>query len=302
MNVAFFNIPHHNVAFSDKKGDLSIVPAERFFYSDFKKHLTFDRHIGFFHIRSTLIFPGSEQRNMKQYVETLGNMISDQVPDHPDFARFLLNSAYSWVHLSPGKRHGNSVQNAYGMLNRALAGTIVDSFRHPERSVMVNLFMPCEILHAMKLTPMFPEGISAYLACTNCQNVFAQESEAGDVPESFCSYHKTMIGLAESGVMPAPLMIANTTLACDANQLSFSRLSDSYRIPHTVIDVPYISNPESIHYVADQLRGLTARLEDLSHRKLNEEQLKEAVARSAATLSQYQKFLAVRGPAPCLPP
>ena len=33
-----------------------------------------------------------------------------------------------------------------------IAGTIVDSFRHPENAVMVNIFMPCEILHAMELT------------------------------------------------------------------------------------------------------------------------------------------------------
>ena len=82
---------------------------------------------------------------------------------------------------------------------------------------MVNIFMPCEILHAMNLQPMFPEGISAFLASTNCQNIFAETAEAHDVPESFCSYHKTMLGLAETSVMPKPLMIANTTLACDAN-------------------------------------------------------------------------------------
>ena len=37
---------------------------------------------------------------------------------------------------------------------------------------MVNIFMPCELMHAMGLTPMFPEGLSVYVACTACQHVF----------------------------------------------------------------------------------------------------------------------------------
>ena len=58
------------------------------------------------------------------------------------------------------------------------------------------------------------------------------------IPESFCSYHKTMLGMAETGVLPKPLMIAGTTLACDANQLSFRRLAALYPAPLTIIDVP----------------------------------------------------------------
>ncbi|MFR5788137.1 MAG: hypothetical protein ACLUHE_14210 [Christensenellales bacterium] len=68
-------------------------------------------------------------------------------------------------------------------------------------------------------------GLSVYVACTACQHVFAERAETSGIPESFCSYHKTMIGMAESGVLPKPLLIAGTTLACDANQLSFRRLA-----------------------------------------------------------------------------
>ena len=53
--------------------------------------------------------------------------------------------------------------------------------------------------------------------------------EAG-IPETFCSYHKTMLGAALTGVMPAPLLIANTPLACDANQLSFRQLAGHYQV------------------------------------------------------------------------
>lgn len=232
---------------------------------------------------------------MKKYIETLGNIIEGQVPEHPDRARALLATAYSWIRFSAKHSKYDDVRSAYNRLNGSLAGTIVDSFRQPQDAVMVNLFMPCEMLHALGLQPMFPEGISAYLACTGCQKIFAEQAEAGDVPDSFCSYHKIMIGLAETEVMPKPLMIANTTLACDANQLSFRRLADYYQIPHTVIDVPYEISGNSVQYVADQLRQLGSQLEDYSHRTLDLEILKERIACSKRTLEYYRAFFPRRG-------
>ena len=35
-------------------------------------------------------------------------------------------------------------------------------------------------------------GLSVYAACTACQHVFAERAEVSGIPESFCSYHKTM--------------------------------------------------------------------------------------------------------------
>ena len=121
---------------------------------------------------------------------------------------------------------------------------------------------------------MFPEGISAYVANTACDEVFVETSESHDIAETFCSYHKLMIGVAETGIMPRPLMIANTTLACDANQLSFPRLAKFYDVPHYVIDVPTTADEDAVVYVADQLRELTALLEDVTHRSLDPEALR----------------------------
>ncbi|WP_298021526.1 2-hydroxyacyl-CoA dehydratase subunit D [uncultured Dysosmobacter sp.] len=232
---------------------------------------------------------------MKRYIETLGGIIEKQTAASPEHTRELLEAAYSWVRFSGKHSHGKDVRSAYKYINGAVAGTIVDSFRHPKESVMVNIFFPCELLHAMKIQPMFPEGISAYVACTACQRVFAEAAEAADVPESFCSYHKTMLGVAEAGVMPAPLMIANTTLACDANQLSFRRLAEFYQVPHTVIDIPHANDEEAVHYVADQLRALTPQLEELCRRRLDPQVLRETVACSKRTIEFCREYLKKRG-------
>ena len=228
-------------------------------------------------------------------VEKLGQVIQKQTTTSPDTARALLMAAYSWVNLAGRFPRRTSVRAATERVNGGIAGTIVDSFRHPENAVMVNIFMPCEIIHAMGLVPMFPEGLSAYIANTACEEVFVETSEAHDIAETFCSYHKLMMGVAETGVMPKPLMIANTTLICDANQLSFPRLAKYYDVPHYVIDVPCIQDEDAVAYVTDQLYEMTALFEDLSHRKLDAGALRETMVRSRKTIETYQRTLALRG-------
>ena len=232
---------------------------------------------------------------MNKYIETLGGMIEKRAVTAPRHARGLLEAAYSWVRFSGSRSRDRGVQGACSHMNGAVAGTIVDSFRRPENAVMVNIFFPCELLHAMEIQPMFPEGISVYAACTACQGAFSEYAEAGGVPETFCSYHKVMLGMAETGVIPRPLMIANTTLACDANQLSFRRLAEFYDTPHLVIDVPHAVDEEAVGYVAQQLRALTPQLEELCHKKLDEQALKSTVARSQRTLELWRDFLKRRG-------
>ena len=188
---------------------------------------------------------------MQSYIETLGRMISAQVAPHPRRARRMLTAAYSWVRFSGKCQRLTDAKSAYARMNGAVARSLVRGLRHPERAVCVNIFMPCEMLHAMGLTPMFPEGLSVYVACTACQHVFAERAEVSGIPESFCSYHKTMLGMAETGVLPKPLMIAGTTLACDANQLSFRRLAALYPAPLTIIDVPGRADDDAVAYVAD---------------------------------------------------
>lgn len=232
---------------------------------------------------------------MKPYVEALGKLVESKAEASPESARKLLAAAYSWVRFSGKYNLHQDVRAAYDHLNSAVAGTMVDSLVHPQETVMVNIFFPCEMLHAMDIQPMFPEGMSAYVACTACQRVFAEKAEANNVPESLCSYHKTMLGIAESGVLPKPLMVANTTLACDANQLSFRRLAEFYGVPHAVVDVPGRETEESVAYVAKQLQDMTALLEDLCHRKLDGEALKARLASSKRSIGLYRDYLKKRG-------
>lgn len=128
-----------------------------------------------------------------------GRLIASQVAPHPRRRRRMLSGGYSWVSLCRKRKKLTDAKSAYARMNGRVADTLIRGMNQPQQAVMVNIFMPCELMHAMGLTPMFPEGLSVYVACTACQHVFAERAETSGIPESFCSYHKTMIGMAESG-------------------------------------------------------------------------------------------------------
>ncbi|NLA77261.1 MAG: 2-hydroxyacyl-CoA dehydratase, partial [Clostridiales bacterium] len=179
-------------------------------------------------------------------------------------------------------------------MNRIAADATVNPLRHPENAMLTNIFMPCEIFQAMGLYIMFPEAIACCLAFISGGKAFIEAAEANGVPSTLCSYHKCLIGLAETNVMPKPLFIANTTLACDANQVSFRRLEEYYSINRMVIDVPFDNNEENLEYVVRQLKSMAQFAQENSGKKLLPEKLDEAVARSKRTIENYKEYLELR--------
>ena len=221
----------------------------------------------------------------------VGRLVSSRLDAKPRTARGLLEAAYTYVDLvgriAPSE---GGLPSAVRRFNGSVARGIVHSFRHPDQSAIVNVFMPCELLHAMGITPMFPEGISVYVACTRCPEGFCEAAEARGIPESFCSYHKLMLGMSETRVMPAPALVVNTTLACDANQVSFRSIANRRDVPHVVVDVPEATDEEAVAYVAAQLRDLAATLEETFGTVLDPAVLEAVCQRSRRTLANVREF------------
>lgn len=228
-------------------------------------------------------------------VAAVGQSVERLATDNPDAARRLLEAAYSWVALSGSVKGSRTYAQAVDHFNGAIAATIIETLRHPQDSVLVNIFMPPELLAALHVRPMFPEVLSIYVGNTACSGCFAEIAEGNNVPESFCSYHKVMVGMAESGVLPAPALIANTTLACDANQVSFRRLAERYGVPHFVVDVPRSQTEASVTFVEERLYELIAVMEDVLGRRFDQNAFREACVRSNHTLRIMAEYRHLRG-------
>ena len=230
---------------------------------------------------------------MEGIIPWFGALIQDLCPRNPELARRLLRLGYHAKNLQ--------LKAAPGKLNRAAqqvaietTTSIVRPLDHPDRAAMVSLFTPCEMLQVLGLYPYSCEGLGCFLAGTWAERAFLEYAEDEGLPETFCSYHKIFIGAAERGLMPKPRFIINTTLACDANLLTFRRLADFFRVPQYVIDVPYEPDEAAVAYVAEQLRGMQAFLEEQTGRKIDQGALREAVARSQRSMDNYDRYLSLR--------
>ena len=232
---------------------------------------------------------------MPSIIERFGSIVEAQVPTHPARSRRLLAAAYEGVAARGRFMKPTAYASLIERFNGRIAHRIATALRHPERTAIVNVFMPCELLETFGLLPAFPEGIAVYVACTSCSSVFATEAENHGIPESFCSYHKVMLGMAEAGVLRRPRLIAATTLACDANQLSFRRLAELTGAPEVLIDVPPVVDEDAVDYVYDQLLTLAAMLEDLCGRTFDAEDLRRRLSVSAETLSKLRAYGQMRG-------
>ena len=239
-------------------------------------------------------------------VAFLAHLVEGSLPNHPLRARKLLAAGYKTVALKGKLAKTSSYAGAVDSFNGFIAQTIIDALMRPQNAVMLNIYLPCEPLYALGATAMFPEGISVYVTCTQLSLPFVQAAEAVGIPESFCSYHKQMLGMDMAGVLPKPAMIANTTLACDANQLSFRLLAekpDGSNLYRSVIEVPYVGaelkpgdeEREALVYdVASQLEKMTEDIARMFDRELSEEALCKRCEVCLQTLKNTKEFLALR--------
>lgn len=231
---------------------------------------------------------------MNKIIEKFGEYIYKKAGKNPDAVRKILTSVYSLsgfqAHYFPSKALMPSRQ----FMMWVSAKSITEPLRKPEKAAIVSIFTPCEMLHAAGIEPMFPEGLSCYLAASASERYFIELAEKKGVPESLCSYHKILIGLVESGVMPKPLFVLNTTLACDANQLSFRRAAEYFKIPHYIIDIPLNSDEKSAEYVENQLREIWEKIKYLTGEENPDEKLKLSVEQSERTIENYKKYLDLR--------
>ena len=231
---------------------------------------------------------------MSSMVQLYGKAVQRTCRRNPAAARGLLRAGYHaknlQLRLMPGARH-----KAAQMAAMATTASIVAPLDHPDRAAMVSLFTPCEMLQVLGLHPYSCEGLGCYLSGACAEKAFLEYAESEGLPETFCSYHKAFIGAAELGLMPRPRFIVNTTLACDANLLTFRRLAEFYQVPQLVLDIPYEQDESAVRCVADQLRQMRRFLEEQTGRTMDEDALRAAVARSQRSMDNFAQYMERRG-------
>lgn len=231
---------------------------------------------------------------MRDIVASFGAWVQSTCEKDPVKARRWLARGYQAKELQirhdPRLKDSPAARMVAAQTMRAMTLPLV----HPERSAMASLFLPCEPLQVMGLYPYSCEGLGCFLSGAQAEQSFLQYAESQGLPDTFCSYHRVFIGAAEKGLMPKPQFILNTTLACDANLLTFRRLAEYFQVPQFVVDVPYETDDQAINYVADQLREMVRFMEKKTGHTLDEDALRAAVARSQRSMEQFDRYMTLR--------
>ena len=165
---------------------------------------------------------------------------------------------------------------------------------HPQRAALVNIFMPCELLHAFHLLPMFAEATACYLNGAAAERGFIHYAESAGISPTLCSYHKALLGMGLSGTAGKPLFTACTSIACDANNLTFRRLAQHYGIPTFIWMCPMTTTSTLWPKFPTACESSPPFLAGCDHQKLDEAALQQAVAHSGRTLELLQQAQAAK--------
>ena len=229
---------------------------------------------------------------MADLVKKYGSLVDSLIENHPTAARRMLLAGYYAKRIQLKHFPLKELSPARNDLAVTSMNAVIAPLRHPENAALVSIFTPCELLQTAGITPMLAEAMSSYINGTKAESGFLEYAQAAGLPETFCSYHRVLLGAIFSDVIPKPRFILNTSLACDANSLTFRTAAEYWKIPQFYIDVPYDSTEESVRYVETQLREFAAWLEQETGRPLDMDALKKHVAaggRTMEALSRAQK-------------
>lgn len=228
---------------------------------------------------------------MSGIVRKFGQTVGRNIEKHPERSLRLLKTGYALSELQmryfpekgllPSQIYASAVSTAY--IRHYLA--------HPENSAIVNIFFPCELLHAAGIKPECVEGFSCYLTGACCERYFIDYIENAGMPKTLCSYHKALLGAAFSNVFPKPKLLMATTMACDANIITFRALAGFWNIPLFMVDVPSNNDEDSVSYLENQLKEAVSFIEDITRKKFSLEKLNEIIMREKRSAGLYGKYL-----------
>lgn len=182
------------------------------------------------------------------------------------------------------------LSKGYQKLEAMMMSLVADSLSHEGSYVWGNIFAPCEILQCFDKRTLSIECLSCYFSGYHLEDYFIDCAQNAGLAPTLCSYHKTFTGAVESGVLKAPEYAVTTSLSCDGNLNTFRYLEKKIGVPFTFLDVPYDCDPDSVDYLADQLREMTKSLEKVFGLRFDEDRLRQIIQVENETRKSLLRF------------
>ena len=191
---------------------------------------------------------------------------------------FLVKELFRFLNIYSkvtGKGIGKEEIQAFHILSKS----VVELFHHTYKygSIWTTLFVPSELIFAMKLQPFSLEIAAALCSKFGQGSHSLTEADLAAIPTDVCSFHRTALGNAYMGVYPRPLFLAGTSTICDSNIKTIKICESITGKESMIVDVPYEMNDHSVKFLTNQLIALTKRMEEVTGKKMEKHALSEAI-------------------------
>lgn len=207
------------------------------------------------------------------FIKSYGNYIKKNI-DNPEKASKLLLKGFSLEKLAVSKFKRKDMPPSLNYLNRLCLDFIIKPMKYPEKSSIVTIFSPVELLHAMGIHPLLVEGFSSFLSGAECEDIFVDHAEKIGISDTLCSYHKAFIGAVDLEVVPKSKFVITSSMICDANLNTARHISEKYGIPYYYLDIPYEYNEYTKEYVVSQLHEIVEFMQDIMNTKFDLDKFK----------------------------
>ncbi|MDD5398344.1 MAG: 2-hydroxyacyl-CoA dehydratase family protein [Dehalococcoidia bacterium] len=161
-----------------------------------------------------------------------------------------------------------------------LASIFLEAYRADKNVIWTSFYsFPMELLAAFDVAPFDFEIAANLLPTFNADVAVEIMNKAEEVGYStdICSYHRLAVGCDMLDYMPRADLLLSSSYFCDGKSKTNKILADRYGREAISLDIPNKISRESVDYVADQLRRIVGKIEEVTGQKFNLERLRECI-------------------------
>lgn len=150
-------------------------------------------------------------------------------------------------------------------------------FSGEHRLAWCGVITPFDLLNTLGVKSCFVEFVGALLASSGMVETFLGTAEERGFSTDACAYHRAVIGAMHGGLMPEPDFLVATTAPCSGGVGAVEHLARYFDKDLFVLHVPHHRTPESVAFLARQLRDLADFASARTGQDLDPERLRQSM-------------------------
>lgn len=168
-----------------------------------------------------------------------------------------------------------------------------------QKLIMHGPNLPPELIYAFGAVPFLLDAIPTRIASSKEGAAKYIDIAEKYVPSTLCGLDKTDIGAILSGDIEKPDAMIYASAPCDSSRVAYPAIADYLGIPAYCIDAPYRKDEKGFDYIADEMRGAVAFLEEVTGNKLDWDRFVQVIEYSNKAYDLLGKIADLRKIIPC---